>query len=85
MNDQPNLRSIIANTEVDAFLAGAQRYIEQQRKRLLDTQLDYTSRRASLLAQLSDLDAEFQRRMPELEAQLQRMLAMRDSSQSPFG
>lgn len=72
------LRSIVDRNEVPAYVAKLDSMIVAARKNILDAEVMFATKRAELLAQLDDLDADQRRRMPELQAMLIRLTTMRD-------
>lgn len=79
MNDTISLRSIVDRNEVSAYAGQLDRMIAAARKNILDAEVMFATKRAELLAQLDDLDADARRRMPELQAMLSRLQMMRDA------
>jgi hypothetical protein len=76
--DTVSLRSVTGNSEVQAYANRLETMINQARKNVLDAEVSYATRRAELVHALDDLEAEARRRIPELQAMVMRLVAMRD-------
>jgi hypothetical protein len=79
MNDTATIRSIVDRSDVGTYVNQLDRMIVAARKNILDARIMFATKRANLLAQLDDLDADARRRVPELQRMLDRLTAMRDS------
>jgi len=64
--------------DVALFAAKLDGMIKAARQNILDAEVLFATKRAELLAQLDDLEADARRRMPELQAMLARLTLMRD-------
>lgn len=78
MNEPISLKSIADRNEVPAYVAKLDSMIVSARKNILDAEVMFATKRAELLAALDDLNADARRRLPELQAMLERLMLMRD-------